>query len=341
MSNTRDHLPILYIVVPCYNEEAVLPETVARLSAVINRLVEEQSIGASSAILLVDDGSQDQTWALIERYFQSNALVKGLKLARNAGHQNALFAGLMHAKAYADAVISIDADLQDDVLAIPEMIYQYLAGYDVVYGVRDNRANDTWFKRVTAQTFYRLMRKLGANVVYNHADCRLLSRRVLEELARYEERNLFLRGIIPMIGFPATKVYYNRSPRFAGVSKYPFKKMLSFAFDGITSLSVTPIRLITVVGLLVFLVSIVVGCYALVRDLLGHAVTGWTSLMLSIWVIGGIQLMCLGLIGEYIAKIYKETKKRPKYHVETTLQDKSAATKATGDSNWVDMVGPS
>lgn len=247
----------------------------------------------------------------------------------------------MHAKAYADAVISIDADLQDDVLAIPEMIYQYLAGYDVVYGVRDNRANDTWFKRVTAQTFYRLMRKLGANVVYNHADCRLLSRRVLEELARYEERNLFLRGIIPMIGFPATKVYYNRSPRFAGVSKYPFKKMLSFAFDGITSLSVTPIRLITVVGLLVFLVSIVVGCYALVRDLLGHAVTGWTSLMLSIWVIGGIQLMCLGLIGEYIAKIYKETKKRPKYHVETTLQDKSAATKATGDSNWVDMVGPS
>ena len=326
MKNKPEAWPVLYIVVPCYNEEDVLPETVSRLSEVLNKLIETHSIGKTSAMLLVDDGSQDHTWPVIKRFFQSDNLVKGLKLAHNAGHQNALFAGLMHAKKYADLVISIDADLQDDVNVIQEMVRKFKEGYDVVYGVRKSRATDTFFKRFTAQSFYYLMRKMGANVVYNHADYRLLSQRVVEQLALYEERNLFLRGIIPMIGYPSTEVIYDRAERFAGQSKYSITKMVSFAFDGITSLSVTPIRSVTFIGLTMFIISLFVGLYSLVRELSGHTVIGWTSLMTSIWLIGSIQLICLGLIGEYIGKIYKETKKRPTYHVETVLKDENPSS---------------
>lgn len=323
MNNVHDIPPVLYIVVPCYNEEEVLPETLSRLSFILNLLLEDLMIAKDSAILLVDDGSKDRTWTLIEEHFQLNPFIKGMKLAHNAGHQNALFAGLMHAKEYADVVISIDADLQDDVNVIQKMVSKYWEGYDVVYGVRNSRATDNFFKRFTAQTFYRMMQKMGATIVYNHADFRLLSKRVLEQLSLYEERNLFLRGVIPMIGFPSTEVSYDRAERFAGVSKYPSKKMLSFALDGITSFSVTPIRSVTGIGLVVFFVSLLVGLYSLIRFEMGHTVTGWASLIISIWLIGGIQLICLGLIGEYIGKIYKETKRRPKYHVETVLQMKS------------------
>jgi polyisoprenyl-phosphate glycosyltransferase len=322
-NNTPDSQPVMYIVVPCYNEEEVLPETISRLSSVLRRLISEHLVGKNSAMLLVDDGSKDKTWTVIKEYFQPNSFVRGLKLARNAGHQNALFAGLMHAKDHADIVVSIDADLQDDVNVIQEMVNKYHEGFDVVYGVRESRSTDTFFKRFTAQKFYRLMRKLGANIVYNHADYRLLSKRVLAQLALYTERNLFLRGIIPMIGFKSTEVSYDRAERFAGKSKYPLKKMLSFAFDGMTSLSVTPIRSITGIGLVMFIVSLLVGLYSLIRDFMGHAVLGWTSLITSIWLIGGIQLICLGLIGEYIGKIYNETKQRPKYHVETVLEELS------------------
>lgn len=320
MKKTLDPYPALYLVIPCYNEQEVLPETVSRLTTVLDRLVEEERIASDSAMLLVDDGSRDATWDLILQANHTNRYVRGLKLARNAGHQNALFSGLLHAKDHADLTISIDADLQDDVNAISLMVDKFHEGYDVVYGVRSKRETDTFFKRFTAQGFYRLMQKLGANIVYNHADYRLMSRRALEHLAQYEERNLFLRGIIPMIGFRSTQVTYERAERFAGESKYPLKKMLSFAFDGITSLSVTPIRFVTLLGGIVFLVSLLTGVYALLAKLFGQAVTGWTSLMISIWLIGGIQLLSLGLIGEYIGKIYKETKRRPKYHVETVLE---------------------
>ncbi|MGG4039260.1 glycosyltransferase family 2 protein [Heyndrickxia ginsengihumi] len=334
MDNNMHGTPqTLYIVVPCYNEEEVLPETITRLSSILRQMIEKHAIDKNSAILLVDDGSKDQTWRLIEQYFQPNHFVRGIKLAHNAGHQNALFAGLMHAKERADIVISIDADLQDDVDVIPEMVDKYHEGYDVVYGVRKDRSTDTSFKRFTAQTFYRLMKKLGADIVYNHADYRLVSKRVLEQLSMYEERNLFLRGVIPMIGFPSTHVYYSRSERFAGESKYPLKKMLSFAFDGITSLSVTPIRYITGIGLAMSFISLIVGLYSFIREMMGHTVMGWTSLMTSIWLIGGIQLICLGVIGEYIGKIYRETKRRPKYHLETILEKQSSVDRKRSHSN--------
>ncbi len=322
MNNMRDTVPTLYIVVPCYNEEEVLPETISRLSDVLSRLVEKRMVHADSAMLLVDDGSHDNTWMVIEEHFRPNPYVKGLKLARNAGHQHALFAGLMYAKEYADIVISIDADLQDDVDVIEDMVSKYREGYEVVYGVRNNRMTDTFFKRFTAQTFYGLMEKMGANIVYNHADYRLLSKRALNQLSLYQEQNLFLRGIIPMIGLRSTEVSYDRAKRFAGKSKYSLKKMLSFAFDGITSLSVTPIRYITGAGLIMSIVSLLVGGYSLISHILGHVVTGWTSLIVSIWLIGGIQLISLGLIGEYIGKIYQESKRRPTYHIEAVLQAK-------------------
>ncbi|AVD55097.1 glycosyltransferase family 2 protein [Heyndrickxia coagulans] len=321
--NAHGTIPVLYIVVPCYNEEDVLPETISRLSSVMRQLMKDRSIAKDSAILLVDDGSKDETWTLIRQYFHPNSFVRGLKLAHNAGHQNALFAGLMHAKDHADIAISIDADLQDDVNVIPEMIKKYDEGCDVVYGVRKKRTTDPFFKRFTAQGFYRLMKIMGADIVYNHADFRLTSKRVLEQLSLYEERNLFLRGIIPMIGFQSTKVYYDRSERFAGESKYPLKKMLSFALDGITSLSVIPIRYITFIGMAMFFISLIASLYSFVRDMMGHTVIGWTSLMTSIWLIGGIQLICLGIIGEYIGKIYKEVKRRPKYHLEAILEKPS------------------
>lgn len=320
MNDSEDVLlPVLSIVVPCYNEEEVLPETIKRLSRVLEGLIRDGLVSKNSVMLLVDDGSRDRTWSLIEQYNAQNRFVTGLKLARNAGHQNALFSGLMKACQEADIAISIDADLQDDVEAIKEMMLKYHEGYDVVYGVRRRRETDTFFKRFTAEGFYKVMRKMGANIVFNHADYRLLSKRALENLARFEEVNLFLRGIVPMIGFKSTSVYYDRAERFAGESKYPLKKMLAFAFDGITSLSVTPIRLVTTVGVIFAAIGMLATIYAIISKLLGNAITGWTSLMLSVWFIGGVQLICLGMIGEYVGKIYKETKRRPKYIVDIEL----------------------
>lgn len=312
--------PVLTIVVPCYNEEDVLPETIKQLTNVLEHLMEEHLIAGGSKVLFVDDGSRDRTWELIEQESEQNPLVTGIKLSRNFGHQKALLAGLETAKNDSDCVISIDADLQDDVSAIREFVVKYWEGYDIVYGVRRSRDADTWFKRATAQWFYRFMQKLGVHVVYNHADFRLMSKRALEELSRYTEVNIFLRGIVPLLGFRTTKVFYDRKERFAGQSKYPLKKMLSFAFDGITSFSIAPIRFITFIGFLAFLLSSIAGIYALAVKLLGHAESGWTSIIISIWFIGGLLLMGIGLIGEYIGKIYQEVKRRPRFTIEKTLR---------------------
>ncbi|EID45512.1 glycosyltransferase family 2 protein [Parageobacillus thermoglucosidasius] len=312
--------PVLTIVVPCYNEEDVLPETIKQLTNVLEHLMEEHLIAGGSKVLFVDDGSRDRTWELIEQESEQNPLVTGIKLSRNFGHQKALLAGLETAKNDSDCVISIDADLQDDVSAIREFVMKYWEGYDIVYGVRRSRDADTWFKRATAQWFYRFMQKLGVHVVYNHADFRLMSKRALEELSRYTEVNIFLRGIVPLLGFRTTKVFYDRKERFAGQSKYPLKKMLSFAFDGITSFSIAPIRFITFIGFLAFFLSSIAGIYALAVKLLGHAESGWTSIIISIWFIGGLLLMGIGLIGEYIGKIYQEVKRRPRFTIEKTLR---------------------
>jgi len=310
----------LTIVVPCYNEEDVLPETIKQLTNVLEHLMEEHLIAGGSKVLFVDDGSRDRTWELIEQESERNPLVTGIKLSRNFGHQKALLAGLETAKNDSDCVISIDADLQDDVSAIREFVVKYWEGYDIVYGVRRSRDADTWFKRATAQWFYRFMQKLGVHVVYNHADFRLMSKRALEELSRYTEVNIFLRGIVPLLGFRSAKVFYDRKERFAGQSKYPLKKMLSFAFDGITSFSIAPIRFITFIGFLAFFLSSIAGIYALAVKLLGHAESGWTSIIISIWFIGGLLLMGIGLIGEYIGKIYQEVKRRPRFTIEKTLR---------------------
>ncbi|AEV20766.1 MULTISPECIES: glycosyltransferase family 2 protein [Geobacillus] len=312
--------PLLAIVVPCYNEEEVLPETARRLTALLEQLLEEGAVAIGSHIVFVDDGSRDRTWALIEEESERNPFVSGVKLARNVGHQRALLAGLETVRAYADCAVSIDADLQDDVEAIREFVQKYREGYDIVYGVRRSRKTDTWFKRTTAQAFYRFMQALGIELIYNHADFRLMSKRALDELSRYTEVNLFLRGLVPLVGFRSTCVFYDRHERWAGQSKYPLKKMLAFAFDGITSLSVAPIRAITLIGFLAFLISGAAGLYALISKLLGHAESGWTSLMISVWFIGGLMLMSLGLIGEYIGKIYQEVKRRPRFAIETTVQ---------------------
>ncbi|WP_223701220.1 glycosyltransferase family 2 protein [Sutcliffiella deserti] len=309
-------VPILAIVIPCYNEEEVLQETTARISLVMENLITDQLVSPESKILYVDDGSADRTWKIIEEQSQENWYVKGLKLAGNVGHQNALLAGLKVASEHSDCVISIDADLQDDITVIKEFILKFHEGNDIVYGVREDRTTDSFFKKNTAQLYYRLMAAMGVNLVYNHADYRLLSHRVLTQLSQFQESNLFLRGIIPLIGFKSTKVYYKRHERFAGESKYPLKKMLSFAMEGITSFSVTPIRILTVIGIFFLLLSMGTSVYSLVQKIQGQTVSGWTSLMLSIWFIGGIQLMGLGLIGEYISKIYMEVKKRPKYHID-------------------------
>ncbi len=308
--------PTIALVIPCYNEEAVLPETIKRLTIILEDLVYNHKISSNSKILFIDDGSRDNTWGIIENNNKYNKYVHGLKLSKNAGHQNALLAGLNHAKTFSDCVISIDADLQDDLNAIYEFINKYKEGYDVVYGVRKSRSTDTFFKRSTAQGFYKLMNSMGVNVIYNHADYRLMSSKVLEHLAEFKEVNLFLRGLIPLIGYKSTEVYYDRNERFAGESKYPLKKMLAFAFDGITSFSVSPIRLITGIGFSMFMFSILMAVYILFNKFTGHTSSGWSSLMISIWFIGGIQLVALGLIGEYIGKIYKEVKARPKYIIE-------------------------
>lgn len=313
----------IYLVIPCYNEEAVLPETTKRLTALMTQLQEKGTITTDSRIVLVDDGSKDRTWAMIAEYYQTQPqFFEGIHLSRNQGHQNALLAGMMTVRDRCDAIISLDADLQDDVNAIVEMIEKFIEGYDVVYGVRSARKTDSAFKRMTAEGFYKLMNMMGAEVVYNHADYRLMSRRALDGLAQFQEVNLFLRGIVPMIGYPSTTVYYERAKRFAGESKYPLKKMLSFAMQGITSLSTKPIRMITSLGALIFVVSIAMIVYCLVRYFTGHTVAGWTSTTISVWAIGGLILFALGVIGEYIGKIYLETKQRPKYLVETYLSNR-------------------
>lgn len=305
----------LFIVVPCYNEEEVLHETNRRLAALLESLEKEGRIHAGS-ILYVDDGSHDRTWKLVEEFAASGSPVKGLKLAHNVGHQQALWAGLEYAAAHADAVVSIDADLQDNVESIREMVDYFNKGIDIVYGVRHERRTDSFFKKTTAQLFYRLMSNLGGEIVYNHADFRLMSRRAVEALISYPERNLFLRGMVCSMGYPSAVVYYDREKRFAGESKYPFSKMLSFAVDGITSFSVRPLRYIVLLGLLFILISIVAIIYGFLSYLEGDTIPGWTSLLVSIWFIGGMVTTAIGIIGEYVGKIYKEVKRRPRYFVE-------------------------
>ncbi|WP_245605584.1 glycosyltransferase family 2 protein [Thermicanus aegyptius] len=311
--------PVLSVVIPCYNEEEVLPVTAERLTSMLSQMKAEGLISENSFLLFVDDGSKDKTWQIIGSLAREQPMIHGIKLAHNAGHQNALFAGLMEAKKQADCVISIDADLQDDVDVMREFMQKYKQGFEIVYGVRKSRASDTFFKRTTAEGFYRFMRAMGVQIVFNHADYRLLSRRALEYLEEYRERNLFLRGIIPLLGLKSATVYYDRHERYAGQSKYPLRKMLAFAFEGITSFSVTPIRFVTLMGFSIFIISIAAGLYALWSKLAGRSIGGWTSLMLSIWFIGGINLMSIGLIGEYIGKIYLETKQRPRYLIEERL----------------------
>ena len=311
----------LYIVVPCYNEEEVLPETSRRLRAKLEQLMAAGKISRKSRVLYVNDGSKDRTWELISRLHEACPLFCGVDLTRNRGHQNALLAGLMTAKDRADMVISMDADLQDDVDAVDAMVDKFLEGVDIVYGVRSSRKTDSFFKRTTAEGFYRVMNALGAETVFNHADYRLMSRRALEGLAQFKEVNLFLRGIVPMIGYRTDTVEYERGERFAGESKYPLKKMLSFAMEGITSLSVKPLRMITGLGFLIFLVSLVMIVYNIVRWAMGATVTGWASLACSIWLIGGLILLSLGVVGEYIGKIYLEAKGRPRFLIRQVLED--------------------
>jgi glycosyltransferase involved in cell wall biosynthesis len=314
MRNTK-----LVIVVPCYNEEEVLRETTRQLSAVLNGMEQDGKI-EEGCLMYVDDGSRDATWKLIEELSQENQRVMGLKLAHNVGHQQALWAGLEWAvESRFNAIVSIDADLQDDVQAIIEMTDKFNEGMDIVYGVRKERKTDTLFKKHTAQAFYKLMSTMGGDIVYNHADFRLMSKRALQALIAHPERNLFLRGMVRSLGYPSAFVYYDRHERFAGESKYPLSKMLNFAIDGITSFSVKPLRLITTFGLLFMLVSICIIGYALYAHLIGHTIVGWTSLLVSLWFIGGAILTAIGIIGEYIGKIYKEVKRRPRYFIEKEI----------------------
>lgn len=305
--------PILYIVIPCYNEEKVLPETEPLFLTTLNDMIKSKKISENSRILFVNDGSKDNTWNIIQQYAQEEEHILGLCLSRNRGHQNALFAGLMTAKEAADITISIDCDGQDDMGAMSEMVDEYLAGSEIVYGVRSERKTDTFFKRATAQGFYKVMAKMGADVVYNHADYRLMSKAALNALAQFKEVNLFLRGMAPLVGFRYSCVYYERAERIAGESHYPLKKMLSFAFDGITSFSIKPIRLITGLGFFICIVSLIAIVATIVQKFCGVTVGGWSSLLCCILFLGGIQLLSLGVIGEYIGKIYMETKERPRF----------------------------
>ena len=314
---------ILYLVIPCYNEEAVLPETAKRLKEKFAALTAAGKIDKKSRIVFVNDGSFDATWGIIKKLHDTDSVFEGICLSRNRGHQNALMAGLMTVKDKCDAAISLDADLQDDIDAIDKMAERFAEGYDIVYGVRSSREKDTFFKRTTARGFYRFMSAMGVETVYDHADYRLMSRRALDALAEFDEVNLFLRGLVPLVGFRSTTVSYVREKRFAGESKYSLKKMISFALEGITSMSVKPIRLITSVGVFVFAVSIAILIYSLVRHFMGNTVEGWTFLAVSIWALGGVQLLSVGIIGEYIGKIYIETKKRPKYIISEYLTDEN------------------
>ena len=313
----------LFCVSPCYNEEAVLPETSRRLQTKMESLIKSGKISEDSRVIFVNDGSRDNTWNMISELHEKNPLFQGINLSKNMGHQNALLAGLMTAKDLCDAAISMDADLQDDIDAIDEMVEKFLAGADVVYGVRSKRTTDTFFKRFTAESYYKLVNALGAKTVYNHADYRLMSRRALLGLSEFGEVNLFLRGIVPMVGYNVDYVYYERAERFAGESKYPLRKMISFAIEGITSLSTKPIKMITGLGMFIFFVSTVVLVYSLIRHFTGNTIPGWTTTVLSVWAIGGLIMISLGVIGEYIGKIYLETKNRPRFIIESYIADEN------------------
>lgn len=313
----------LAIIVPCFNEEEMLAITTKALSNVVQDLIKKSKISEDSFILYVDDGSSDNTWNMIEDQHKSSKEIFGLKLAGNVGHQNALTAGLAVAKDRADMIISIDADLQDDTHAIEKMVDKFLLGNDIVYGVRNSRKSDSFFKRCSAQGFYKVIRLMGIKTIYNHADFRLMSKRAVEAFLKYEETNLYIRGMIPLLGYQTESVYYDRSERVAGESKYPLKKMLALAFNGITSFSIKPINFIVFLGTVIVICSVLATVYALVSYVSGNIVAGWTSTILSIWFIGGVQLLSIGLIGQYIGKIYMEVKHRPRYHIETLLENKS------------------
>lgn len=307
------------IVVPCYNEEEILPYSIEKLTGVIQNLIEKSKISSDSGILLVNDGSRDCTWEIIEREYKNNQYVYGVKLAANVGHQNALMAGIRVASEICDVSISIDADLQDDIEVIEKMVDKYLEGIDIVYGVRSERKTDSFFKRFTAQSFYKLMKMMGVKTVYNHADFRLMSLRAMKQLEEYKERNLFLRGMVPLIGYKTATVSYARKKRLAGESKYPLKKMLSFAWDGITSFSIKPISMIMTLGGIIVLCSVAAFIYTFVSYFMGHVSPGWSSLMISIWFLGGIQILSIGVVGEYVGKTYIESKERPRYNIEEFL----------------------
>ena len=312
---------ILYMVLPCYNEEEVLHETAKRLKEKFLNLIGQNKISEKSRVVFVNDGSKDRTWQIICELHNQDKIFSGINLSRNRGHQNALLAGLMTVKDCADMVISMDADLQDDINAIDEMVEKFYEGFDIVYGVRSKRDTDTFFKKFTAESFYKLIKFLGGDIVNNHADFRLMSRRALNGLAEFGEVNLFLRGIVPMIGYPSTIVYYERAERFAGESKYPLKKMLFFAFQGITSLTVEPIRMITKLGMIISTISLLVIVWIFYQHFTGNTVTGWSSMLVSLWLIGGLILFSIGIVGEYIGKIYLETKKRPRFIVSEFLNE--------------------
>ena len=312
---------ILYMVIPCYNEEEVLHETAKRLQEKLSALIESKKISEDSRIVFVNDGSSDSTWKIICDLHAQDKIFSGINLSKNRGHQNALLAGLMTAKNFADIVISMDADLQDDINAVDEMIEKYFGGADIVYGVRNKRKSDTFFKRFTAESFYKLMNILGCDIIFNHADYRLMSKRALEGMAQFSEVNLFLRGLVPMIGYKSDIVYYERAERFAGESKYPLKKMLFFAFQGITSLTIEPIRMITTLGFVIFMISLLMIFWIFYQHFAGNAITGWSSILASIWFIGGLAIFSIGIVGEYIGKIYLETKHRPRYIISEFLND--------------------
>ncbi|MDO4278886.1 MAG: glycosyltransferase family 2 protein [Lachnoclostridium edouardi] len=312
----------LYIVVPCYNEEEVLFETSSRLREKVRAMIKQGKVSEDSRIIFVNDGSKDKTWEIIYKLHKEDPIFGGINLSCNRGHQNALLAGLMTVKDLCSMAVSMDADLQDDIDAVEQMVDRYLDGCDIVYGVRSKRETDTFFKKATAEGFYKFMNLLGANTVYNHADYRLMSRRALNGLAEFKEVNLFLRGIVPMIGYKSDVVYYERHERFAGTSKYPLKKMISFAMEGITSLSIKPMRMITGVGMAVVGISILMLAYSVIQYFRGNTVPGWSSLMVSVWVVGGMILVSLGIVGEYVGKIYMETKGRPRYLIQEFLNEK-------------------
>ncbi len=314
--------PVVYLVIPCYNEEDVLPETVKRLTDKLNSMRAAGLAHEKSRILLVDDGSKDKTWEMISGFHRENPYVEGVKLSHNRGHQHALLCGLMTAMESCDCAISLDADLQDDIEVLDQFVQKYLEGCDVVYGVRNKRDTDTFFKRTTAEGFYKFQKLLGVDVVFNHADYRLMSKRALDGLSEYKEVNLFLRGIVPLIGYRSDYVYYDRRQRFAGESKYPLKKMIALALDGITSFSVKPLKLISNLGILISVCSVFGLLYALISYFAGWAVSGWTAIVCSIWLLGGLQMLCLGVVGGYIGKIYSEVKARPRYRIEERLEHK-------------------